>query len=167
MWSLSVAASDLQTFGNQLSMIKLLVPWSRKGRAILLLPLWAVRPVQSLSACTSGALYLYFMYVFMPSLYFSFFSSFPLSVDPSFISLSHFVVYLFPIFKSLSACTRGALYLYFMCVFMPSLYFSFFSSFPLSIDPSFISLSHFVVYLFPIFIHYYCMFILSVFASIT
>ena len=32
----------------------LLVPWSRKGRAIPLLPLWAVRPVQSLSACTRG-----------------------------------------------------------------------------------------------------------------
>ena len=30
----------------------LLVPWSRKNRAIPLLPLWAVRPVQSLSACT-------------------------------------------------------------------------------------------------------------------
>jgi len=30
----------------------LLVPWSRKSRAIALLPLWAVRPVQSLSACT-------------------------------------------------------------------------------------------------------------------
>ena len=30
----------------------LLVPRSRKGRAIPLLPLWAVRPVQSLSACT-------------------------------------------------------------------------------------------------------------------
>jgi len=29
-----------------------LVPWSRKSRAIPLLPLWAVRPVQSLSACT-------------------------------------------------------------------------------------------------------------------
>ena len=29
-----------------------LVPWSWKGRAIPLLPLWAVRPVQSLSACT-------------------------------------------------------------------------------------------------------------------
>jgi hypothetical protein len=34
----------------------LLVPWSRKGRAIPLLPLWAVRPVQSRSACTTGAL---------------------------------------------------------------------------------------------------------------
>jgi hypothetical protein len=30
----------------------LLVPWSRKGRAIPLLPLWAVRPVQNLSTCT-------------------------------------------------------------------------------------------------------------------
>ena len=30
----------------------LLMPWSRKGRAIPLLPLWAVRPVQSISACT-------------------------------------------------------------------------------------------------------------------
>ena len=30
----------------------LLVPWSWKGRAIPLLPVWAVRPVQSLSACT-------------------------------------------------------------------------------------------------------------------
>jgi hypothetical protein len=29
------------------------VPWSRKSRAIPLLPLWAVRPVQSLSACTT------------------------------------------------------------------------------------------------------------------
>jgi len=29
----------------------LLVPWSRNGRAIPLLPLWDGRPVQSLSAC--------------------------------------------------------------------------------------------------------------------
>jgi len=29
----------------------LLVPWSRKNRAIPLLPLWIVRPVQKLSAC--------------------------------------------------------------------------------------------------------------------
>ena len=29
----------------------LLVPWSSKSRAIPLLPVWAVRPVQSLSAC--------------------------------------------------------------------------------------------------------------------
>jgi hypothetical protein len=30
----------------------LLVPWSRKGGAVLLFPLHAVRPVQNLSACT-------------------------------------------------------------------------------------------------------------------
>ena len=30
----------------------LLVPWSRKSRAIPLLPVWAIRPVQSLSPCT-------------------------------------------------------------------------------------------------------------------
>jgi len=29
----------------------LLVPWSRKSRTVPLLPLWAVRPAQSLSAC--------------------------------------------------------------------------------------------------------------------
>ena len=39
----------------------LLVPWSRKSRAIPLLPLWAVRPVQSFSACTVQ-LYLYSPY---------------------------------------------------------------------------------------------------------
>jgi len=38
----------------------LLVPWSRKGRAIPLLPPWAVRPVQSLSACTRVQFTLYF-----------------------------------------------------------------------------------------------------------
>ena len=35
----------------------LLVPWSRKSRAIPLLPLWAVRPVQCLSACTRVQFY--------------------------------------------------------------------------------------------------------------
>jgi len=30
-----------------------LVPWSRKSKALPVLPLWAVRPVQSLSACTT------------------------------------------------------------------------------------------------------------------
>jgi hypothetical protein len=30
----------------------LLVPWSRKSRAMLLFPLWTVRPAQCLSACT-------------------------------------------------------------------------------------------------------------------
>ena len=38
--------------GVKLTPHPLLVPWSRKSRAIRLLPLWAVRPVQSLSACT-------------------------------------------------------------------------------------------------------------------
>jgi len=38
-----------------------LVPWSRKSRAIPLLPLWAVRPVQSLSACTR----VHFTFIFM------------------------------------------------------------------------------------------------------
>ena len=39
----------------------LLVPWPWKSRAISLLPLWAVRPVQSLSACTRVRLTLTFM----------------------------------------------------------------------------------------------------------
>jgi len=39
-------------WGVTLSPHPLLVPWSRMSRAIPLLPLWAVRPVQSLSACT-------------------------------------------------------------------------------------------------------------------
>ena len=38
--------------GGTLTPHPLLEPWSWKGRAIPLLPLWAVRPVQSLSACT-------------------------------------------------------------------------------------------------------------------
>jgi hypothetical protein len=38
--------------GVTLTPHSLLAPWSWKGRAIPLLPLWAVRPVQSLSACT-------------------------------------------------------------------------------------------------------------------
>jgi len=39
----------------------LLVPWSWKSRAIRLLPLWAVRPVQSVSACTR----VHFTFTFM------------------------------------------------------------------------------------------------------
>ena len=39
-------------WGVTLSPHPLLVQWSRKDRAIILLPLWAVRSVQSLSACT-------------------------------------------------------------------------------------------------------------------
>ena len=41
----------------------LLVPWSRKSRDIHLLSLWAVRPVQSLSACTRA--HLTFLHVSM------------------------------------------------------------------------------------------------------
>jgi len=47
--------------GVTLTSHHLLVPWSRKSRAIPLLPLWAVRSVQSLSACTVE-LYLYSAY---------------------------------------------------------------------------------------------------------
>jgi len=39
-------------WGMTLALHPLLVPWSRKSTAIPLLPLWAVRPVQSLSAST-------------------------------------------------------------------------------------------------------------------
>jgi len=38
--------------GREADPSTLLVPWSRKSRAIPLLPLWTVRPVQILSACT-------------------------------------------------------------------------------------------------------------------
>jgi len=38
--------------GVTLTTHSLLESWSRKSRAVPLLPLWAVRPVQSLSACT-------------------------------------------------------------------------------------------------------------------
>jgi len=38
--------------GVKLTPHPLLVPWSKKSRAIPLLPLWVVLPVQSLSACT-------------------------------------------------------------------------------------------------------------------
>jgi len=47
--------------GVTLTPHSLLVPWSRKSRAIPLLPPWAVRPAQSLSACTVE-LYLYSHY---------------------------------------------------------------------------------------------------------
>jgi len=46
-------------WGLTLTPHPLLVPWSRKSRAIPLLPLWAVRPVQSLSTCTR--VHFYFM----------------------------------------------------------------------------------------------------------
>jgi hypothetical protein len=40
------------SWGVTLTLHPLLVPWSRKGRTIPLLPLWALWPVQSLSVCT-------------------------------------------------------------------------------------------------------------------
>ena len=46
--------------GMTLTTHPLLVPWSWKSRAIPLLPLWAVRSVQSLSACTGGQFTAYF-----------------------------------------------------------------------------------------------------------
>jgi hypothetical protein len=54
----------------------LLVPWSRKGRAIPLPPLWAVRPVQSLSACTRVHFTLPLPYKWLCSLVFLIFSTF-------------------------------------------------------------------------------------------
>ena len=39
--------------GREADPSPLLLPWSRQSRAIPLLPLWAVRSVQSRSACTS------------------------------------------------------------------------------------------------------------------
>jgi hypothetical protein len=47
--------------GVTLTLHHFLVPWSWKSRAIPILPLWAVRSVQSLSACTVE-LYLYSPY---------------------------------------------------------------------------------------------------------
>ena len=38
--------------GVTLTLHRRLVPWSRKSRYIPLLPVWALRPVQSLGACT-------------------------------------------------------------------------------------------------------------------
>ena len=46
----------------------LLVPWSKKRRAIPLLPVWAVRPVQNLSALTRVHLYLFYRRICCPSL---------------------------------------------------------------------------------------------------
>ena len=47
----------------------LLAPWSWKGTATPLLPLWAVRLVQSLSACKRGALYLTYSNRYMSNRY--------------------------------------------------------------------------------------------------
>ena len=46
-----VFPGDKKRPGRNAEPSPLLVPWSWKSRAITLLPLWAVRPVQILSAC--------------------------------------------------------------------------------------------------------------------
>ena len=51
-WVLGLSRGAKSGRGVTLTPHPLLVPWSRKGIAIPLLPLWAVRPVQSLSART-------------------------------------------------------------------------------------------------------------------
>jgi len=83
----------------------LLVPWLWKGRAIPLLPLWAIWPVQSLIACTRvpftftlpywylASKYLFFFLLFVLCVFFSFFLSFlPLLVwvEMSLLDLSIF-----------------------------------------------------------------------------
>ena len=52
--------------GRVLTTLPLLMPWSRKSRAIPLLPLWTVQPVQSLSACTT--VHFTFTYTSTPSM---------------------------------------------------------------------------------------------------
>jgi len=49
----SVFPGGKERSGRDADPSPLLVLWSRKSRAIPLLPLWAVGPVQSLSACTT------------------------------------------------------------------------------------------------------------------
>ena len=43
--------------GRDADLSTLLVPWSKKSRTMPLLPLWALWPVQSLSACTTVYFY--------------------------------------------------------------------------------------------------------------
>ena len=50
-WVPGLSRGIKSCWGVTLTPQPLLVLWSRKSRAIPLLPLWAVRPVQSLSAC--------------------------------------------------------------------------------------------------------------------
>ena len=82
----------------------LLVPWSWKGRAIPVLPLWDVRPVQSLSACTRVHFnFTYFRTLLLccPASYFlintAFFDVTPCSLIKIYracwLHLSHLVIY--------------------------------------------------------------------------
>ena len=51
-WVPGLSRGGVKRPGRDADPSPLLVPWSWISRAIPLLPLWAVRPVQSLSACT-------------------------------------------------------------------------------------------------------------------
>ena len=63
--------------GVTLTPHSLLVPWSRKSRAISLLLLWAVRLVESLSACTR----VHFTFYFTANVLYIFFRGFPQSLE--------------------------------------------------------------------------------------
>ena len=56
-----VFPGDKKRPGREANPHPLLVPWSRKSRAIPIIPLWAVRPVQKLSACTR----VHFTYIYL------------------------------------------------------------------------------------------------------
>ena len=55
--------------GVKLTPHPLLESWSRKRRAIPLLPLWAVRPVQSLSTCTRVHFTIFFFFLLLSLLH--------------------------------------------------------------------------------------------------
>jgi hypothetical protein len=57
----TLCGQDVELLSGKLVVVTLtphpfLVPWSSKGRAIPLLPLWAERPLQCLRACTGCTL---------------------------------------------------------------------------------------------------------------
>ena len=58
-WVPGLSREQISAGARRLNPHPLLVPWSWKGRAITLLPLWVVRPVQSLIAL-QGCILLYF-----------------------------------------------------------------------------------------------------------
>ena len=61
----NISASHIYILGCDADPSPPSVPWSWKGRAIPLLPLWAVRPVQSLSACTGVTFTLLLAYLYL------------------------------------------------------------------------------------------------------
>ena len=86
--------------GMTLTPHPLLVPWSWKGRAIPLLPLWAVRPVKSLSACTRVR-FTFFTYEF------NFKSSDVSSITPTKCTL--YIPHFSHMFRCISHHLRGEL----------------------------------------------------------